>query len=216
MNRFAFIGALFVAAVVSCSETNYYTEVVQSGATSANAGGEGGAPTSAPDATTATSTTTTSGSGGMPGSGGEGGAVTHGTTSTPSASTSADVAAPSSASSATSSASGEPEYARCGATGVEFADPCDGGVCSRDSVCRPLARCKVAAHGWERVIDCLDPNLRSMAVYINGPARLEQGCMKEPDGSRYKPMSCPPGDKCVINLFDWTVLPSSESNGYCE
>lgn len=214
MNRvYASMVTITVAALASCSETNYYIDSAPPGVTSVSAGGEGGA-LAAPNID-ASASTLSGGAGGRGGSEGGGGTGGREPTLAVSSSTSVQSSASAAATVATSASSG-PELVDCSGGGDDFAMPCEGGVCSRDSVCRPLARCKVSAHGWERVIDCLDPNLRAMAVYINGPARLEQGCMKEPDGSRYKPMSCPPGDKCVINLFDWTVLPSSESNGYCE
>jgi hypothetical protein len=216
MNRPASsLGALVVAALLSCSETNYYIDLAPSATSGDGTGGmrgEGGALQS--DSNEAVDAASASSAGGLGAAGGAGG---HNSSSTSAASSSAEAASvASTGASSTSSASSGPDLVDCHGGSDDFAMPCDGGVCSRDSVCRSLARCKVAADDWERVVNCLDPNLRAMTVYIVGPARLTQGCMKEPDGNRHRPLSCPTGDKCVIDLIDWTGLPRPVSNGVCE
>lgn len=209
MSRLTHIGALAVAATVSCSETNYYIGRTHQEASDVGAGGMGG--DYAPLASSSAEASTTTTGGGSGGNGGEGG---RGSVSTSTASASASV---SSSVSAASASSGTTDTVDCATAPIHA--PCGSGVCARDGVCRPWIRCKTRRAGWERTVDCSDPNVDSISMWNNGgPQFSYSGCRHQeprPDDT-YKPMACVTGDNCSVQLKDWSGWPSDGNYGKCE
>jgi hypothetical protein len=205
MNRPASIlGALVIAALMSCSETNYYIGRDPSGASNGDTDEDGGAP-----AASSGEASTAGGAGSSDGDGGAGGAVGHVASSTSAASTSAAATSASTAE-ATSSSSGDPEPVDCAAATVNTL--CEGGACAHDGVCRPLVRCRAIFEGAERVINCADNDLHQMTVWY-GADRL-WGCRKQDGGAIEYPLACVPGEHCRAVMI--VAGPSVVVDGRCE
>jgi hypothetical protein len=209
MMRFTLFVVAF-AACASCTERHYYiyADAPGAGGGADVAGGNGGASASS---SAEASATTTAG-----GVGGEGGAIDHGPTSS-AMSASASASSSASATSATSASSGAPEPVDC--TIAPIHTPCESGLCARDGVCRPWIRCKTRRAGWERTVDCSDPNVDFMSMHENsGPQFNYSGCRHhEPNPTdTYKPMACVTGDRCSVQLKDWSGWPLDGNSGTCE
>jgi hypothetical protein len=208
----------FVVAALSCSETNYYIDNSAAGSSSVATGGGTGGDSSPVDALGSSASSSASGVGANGGS--DGGPMSAAGTGGDTASGGAGGAGGEQGGGATgsvsSSSAGGSVPEDCSGPN-RFGTPCVGGLCARDAVCRPWARCKVQADDWEMTVECADKNLDSMTMHTgNTNAGDVHGCVNRGVETTYKPFSCVPGIRCTISLGDWSVMPRPITNGRCE